>query len=96
MRAYLEGRWPTGSSMHNGDHLWVGGQMQTSSSPNDPAFLLPPTNIDRLWSQWQDRYGNDPYPRAGHHNDQERRFNFASVTAAETFNLAGHSGVTYR
>ena len=70
--------------------------MQTSSSPNDPAFLLPHTNIDRLWSQWQDRYGNDPYPRAGHHNDQERRFNFASVMTAETFNLAGHSGVTYR
>lgn len=96
MRAYLEGRWPTGPSMHNTVHVWVGGQMQTSSSPNDPAFFLHHTNIDRLWSQWQERYGNDSYPRESHHNDQEKLFKFGSVTAADTFNLTGHSGVAYR
>ena len=96
MRNYLEGWWPTGSSMHNAVHVWVGGEMQTGSSPNDPAFFLHHTNIDRLWSQWQERYGNDTYPRDGHHNDQEKLFQFGGVTAAETFNLTQHSGVIYR
>ncbi len=96
MRNYLEGWWPRGSSMHNAVHVWVGGQMQTASSPNDPVFFLHHANIDRLWWQWQARYGNDTYPREGHHNDQERLFQFGGVTAAQTFDLADHSGVSYR
>ncbi len=96
MRNYLEGWWPKGSSMHNAVHVWMGGQMQTASSPNDPAFFLHHTNIDRLWSQWQERYGNDTYPREGRHNDQEKLFKFGPITAAETFSLTDHSGVTYR
>ena len=96
MRNYLEGWWPKGSSMHNAVHVWMGGQMQTASSPNDPAFFLHHTNIDRLWSQWQARYGNDTYPREGSHNDQEKLFKFGAITAAETFNLTDHSAVTYR
>lgn len=96
MRNYLEGFWPQGSSMHNAVHVWVGGQMQTGSSPNDPAFFLHHANIDRLWSQWQERYGNDTYPREGHHNDQEKLFRFGATTAAQTFNLMQHSGVVYR
>ena len=39
MRAYLEGRWPTGPSMHNSVHVWVGGQMQTSSLPMTLRFF---------------------------------------------------------
>lgn len=96
MRNYLEGFWPQGSSMHNAVHLWVGGQMQTGSSPNDPAFFLHHTNIDRLWSQWQERYGSDSYPDDAHHNAQEKLFRFGLVSAGETFNLTEHSGVTYR
>ena len=96
MRNYLEGWWPGRSAMHNAVHVWMGAQMQTSSSPNDPAFFLHHTNIDRLWSQWQARYGNDTYPREGHHNDQEKLFEFGGVTAADTFSLTEHSGVTYR
>ena len=96
MRNYLEGKRPTGPAMHNAVHVWIGGQMQTSSSPNDPVFFLHHTNIDRLWSQWQARYGNDTYPREGQRNDQEKLFRFGSVTAAETFNLTDHSGVSYR
>lgn len=59
-----------------------------------PRFLHH-ANIDRLWSQWQERYGNDSYPREGHHIDQEKLIQFGMVTAAATFNLAQHSGVTY-
>lgn len=96
MRNYLEGSWPSGSAMHNAVHVWVGGQMQTASSPNDPAFFLHHANIDRLWSQWQARYGNDAYPRDGHHNDMEKLFQFGDITSAQTFDLSGHSGVIYR
>ncbi len=96
MRNYIEGWWPEGSSMHNAVHVWMGGQMQTASSPNDPAFFLHHTNIDRLWSQWQARYGNATYPSEAQNNDQERLFKFGPVTAAQTFNLEQHSGVIYR
>ena len=96
MRGYLEGRWPQGPALHNAVHVWVGGQMQTASSPNDPVFFLHHANIDRLWSQWQERYGNDSYPKEGHHNDQERLFGFGGVSAAQTFSLTEHSGVAYR
>lgn len=96
MRNYMEGFWPQGSSMHNAVHVWVGGQMQTASSPNDPAFFLHHTNIDRLWSQWQERYGSDQYPNDTHHNAQEQLFKFGAVTVGQTFSLTQHSGVTYR
>lgn len=96
MRNYLEGAWPHRSAMHNGVHVWVGGQMQTASSPNDPAFFLHHANTDRLWSLWQARYGNDSYPKEGQHNDMEKLFQFGEVTAAQTFDLERHSGVSYR
>ena len=96
MRNYLEGKWPQGSSMHNGVHVWVGGQMQTGSSPNDPVFFLHHANVDRLWSMWQARYGSDNYTDGPVHNPQEKLFRFGATTVAETFNLTRHSGVTYR
>lgn len=107
MRNYLEGFWwddapaPGGirvrrSMMHNAVHVWMGGQMQTGSSPNDPAFFLHHANIDRLWWLWQARYGNESYPSDGPHNDQEKLFQFGDLTPAQTFDLEWHSGVTYR
>jgi tyrosinase len=72
---------PVGESMlHNGVHIWVGGAggvapdgvalLGTMSvplaSPNDPVFFLHHANVDRLWSQWQERHGFDTYqPVAG-------------------------------
>jgi tyrosinase len=100
MRNYLEGFWWDGpvrrSAMHNAVHVWVGGQMQTGSSPNDPVFFLHHANIDRLWSQWQARYGNDTYPTEGHHNRDEKLFKFGELTPVQTFDLERHSGVSYR
>lgn len=49
-RLYLE------SIPHGSIHSVVGGQkgdLKPSSSPNDPLFFLHHTNVDRLWSQWQ-------------------------------------------
>ena len=46
---------------HNGPHLYVGEDMATAKSPNDPVFWLHHANIDRLWSIWQDsQVGTNP------------------------------------
>ncbi len=48
------------SGMHNGVHVWVGGKMaDVPTAPNDPAFWLHHSNIDRLWAQWQARFPGD-------------------------------------
>ncbi|KUL24400.1 tyrosinase family protein [Actinoplanes awajinensis] len=57
MRNRMEG-WTT-PNLHNTVHVWVGGHMGQQDSPNDPAFWLHHCNIDRLWSQWQTRWGFD-------------------------------------
>lgn len=40
-------------SMHGPVHIWVGGDMATSTSPNDPVFFLHHCNIDRIWEAWK-------------------------------------------
>jgi hypothetical protein len=47
--------------MHNRAHVWVGGSMIPSSSPNDPVFFLHHANIDRIWAQWQDNNPGQHY-----------------------------------
>ena len=62
-RNFLEG-WinvPGRPRMHNDVHLWVGGDMSASSSPNDPVFFLHHANIDRVWAAWQQKYPVAPY-----------------------------------
>ena len=39
--------------VHNSVHVWVGGSMATSTSPNDPVFFMHHCNVDRLWAIWQ-------------------------------------------
>ncbi|WP_261717458.1 tyrosinase family protein [Streptomyces sp. FZ201] len=58
-RNHLEG-W-RGVNLHNRVHVWVGGQMATGVSPNDPVFWLHHAYVDKLWSQWQRRHPNSPY-----------------------------------
>jgi tyrosinase len=57
MRNRMEGFLSPG--LHNAVHVWVGGHMGQQDSPNDPVFFLHHCNIDRLWSQWQARWGFD-------------------------------------
>ncbi|MET9926562.1 MULTISPECIES: tyrosinase family protein [unclassified Streptomyces] len=58
-RNHLEG-W-RGVNLHNRVHVWVGGQMATGASPNDPVFWLHHAFIDRLWAQWQARHPRSTY-----------------------------------
>ena len=61
---------------HNQVHLWVGGQwnerggeqlgtISGAASPNDPVFWLIHSNIDRLWTQWESRFGFQYEPDRG-------------------------------
>ncbi|MBD2041919.1 tyrosinase family protein [Microcoleus sp. FACHB-672] len=40
-------------NIHNPMHNWVGGSMNTMTSPNAPEFWMLHANIDRLWARWQ-------------------------------------------
>jgi tyrosinase len=50
-RNACEGWIPFG--MNNLVHVWVGGSMETTTSPSDPVFFLHHCNVDRLWNLWQ-------------------------------------------
>jgi tyrosinase len=62
-RNQVEGWRPldTAPGLHNRIHVWVGGDMLPSSSPNDPVFYLNHCNEDRIWAAWQDRHPDSPY-----------------------------------
>ncbi|MEU9787439.1 tyrosinase family protein [Streptomyces phaeochromogenes] len=58
-RNHLEG-W-RGVNLHNRVHVWVGGQMGTGVSPNDPVFWLHHAYVDKLWAEWQRRHPDSGY-----------------------------------
>ncbi|WP_327134661.1 tyrosinase family protein [Streptomyces sp. NBC_01343] len=63
-RNNLEG-W-RGANLHNRVHVWVGGQMGTGVSPNDPVFWMHHAYVDKLWAEWQARNPKSAYlPAAG-------------------------------
>ena len=62
-RNFLEG-W-RGPNLHNRVHVWVGGQMSSGVSPNDPVFWLHHAFIDKLWSDWQKMHPTSPYLPSG-------------------------------
>ncbi|MBT2408669.1 MULTISPECIES: tyrosinase family protein [unclassified Streptomyces] len=63
-RNHLEG-W-RGANIHNRVHVWVGGQMASAASPNDPVFWMHHAFIDMLWAEWQHRHPKSTYlPGAG-------------------------------
>ncbi len=68
-RARLEGWVPSAVGrivdLHNLVHVWIGGDMGPSTSPNDPAFFLNHCNVDRIWEAWQDDWGRTYSPGAG-------------------------------
>jgi tyrosinase len=45
-----------GPGLHNAAHMWVGGSMMPSTSPNDPVFFLHHANVDRIWANWQRKF----------------------------------------
>lgn len=63
-RNWLEG-WvgtPGEPAMHNRVHVWIGGDMAPSTSPNDPAFYLNHCNVDRIWESWMAARGRTYAP----------------------------------
>ncbi|MDP8931971.1 MAG: tyrosinase family protein [Actinomycetota bacterium] len=62
-RNQVEGWRPlqTAPGLHNRVHVWVGGDMVLSTSPNDPVFYLNHCNEDRIWSAWQAQHPDSPY-----------------------------------
>jgi tyrosinase len=60
LRNPIEG-WIGPARIHNSVHVWVGGDMQLSSSPNDPTFFLHHCNVDRIWAAWQENNPNAAY-----------------------------------
>lgn len=53
---------PTTPALHNRVHVWVGGDMLPSSSPNDPVFYLNHCNVDRIWEAWLTQQGRKYLP----------------------------------
>ena len=45
--------------MHNEVHSWIGGNMGSASSPNDPIFFLHHCHLDFLWDQWVSRHPDE-------------------------------------
>ena len=62
-RNRLEG-WalPAPPALHNRVHVWVGGDMLPSTSPNDPVFFMHHCNVDRIWEAWLTRNGRSYLP----------------------------------
>jgi tyrosinase len=58
--------WASGGPLepwlHNRVHVWVGGDMSPSTSPNDPVFYLNHCNEDRIWEGWLQKYGRTYVP----------------------------------
>jgi tyrosinase len=50
--------------LHNRVHVWVGGDMNPSTSPNDPVFYLNHCNVDRIWEKWMQLHGRSYLPSA--------------------------------
>ena len=57
----LQGLERVGASLHpphGATHTYMGGTLATPASPNDPIFTHLHTNVDRLYAEYQNRYGN--------------------------------------
>lgn len=70
-RQFLEGFRPIkgispttiAAKTHGQVHIYVGGHLLSDASPNDPLFFLHHCNVDRLFAEWQDRWGIYNFPR---------------------------------
>jgi len=60
-RNTVEGNLSGGDRIHNGVHSWIGHDMMSLHSPNDPVFYLIHSNLDRIWRSWQQRHPAAPY-----------------------------------
>jgi tyrosinase len=93
--------WNPPNDLHNLVHIWVGGDMLTASSPNDPVFFLNHCNVDRIWEAWMVKNGRTYLPAANtagapagqRLNDPLQSPFGSSVTPTQVLNIA--SAYTY-
>jgi len=58
--------WSPAEGSHGPPHNWVGGNMASRRSPDDPIFFLHHCFVDKWWSDWQLAHpGEDKYQGAG-------------------------------
>jgi tyrosinase len=87
---------PSAPALHNRVHVWVGGDMSPTTSPNDPVFYLNHCNVDRVWERWMTDHGRNYLPPAsaptslqGHRiNDQMASLISAPMRPADVLNMA--------
>jgi tyrosinase len=96
-RNYVEG-WNPNLGLHNRVHVWVGGDMLPSTSPNDPIFFMNHCNVDRIWEAWMQKPGgpgriyapgdSDPAALKGHRlNDTLSSLLSGSTTPAQMLDV---------
>lgn len=80
-------------------HAIIGGQMETNYSPADPIFWAHHSNIDRLWTMWQDYWGHDDdetddysVPRHYEGNNLDVRMPFRSREVSWDFQMEYEDG----
>ena len=86
---------PGAPALHNRVHVWVGGDMSPSTSPNDPIFYLNHCNVDRVWERWMRDHGRTYLPPAsapaslkGHRiNDEMASLISAPMKPADVVNM---------
>jgi len=100
-RNRLEGWRPLAAAPgnHNRVHVWVGGDMLPSTSPNDPVFYLNHCNVDRIWAAIQAKPSTPPYAPTnsapasllGHRlDDQMYALLSSSVTPRQMLNVSSY------
>jgi len=63
-------------------HVYIGGHMAWPVSPNDPLFFLHSSQMDRIWSLWQDCHDHDKIDvRDGKIQNQAYYFYAPTVTS---------------
>jgi tyrosinase len=85
-----------GPGLHNLVHIWVGGDMTAATSPNDPIFFLHHANIDRIWWNWQQRWGIANYQGPpGRGQTDQMPYLLDNATPADVFDIHAR-GYTYQ
>ncbi len=82
-------RWSLEHTVHDEVHMWVGGNMELATSPNDPAFFLHHCNVDRQWALWCQQHPTlDPYlPLTGAGQfDRDQPVPMLDITPAQVLN----------
>jgi len=79
LRNLLEGWIPFSADrrpeLHNRVHVWIGGDMDPGTSPNDPVFYLNHCNVDRIWEAWMVKHGRKYAPDDSPDNPLGHRLN---------------------